>query len=261
GEKNAGFDVLYHNMKYGNNASTKLVEFIRERSAIEENYCKSLVKLAKSACSASQLGTFEPLWGVLRVATEKLSNAHHQVVVRLQELVKEIKEYGDKQKERHKAAKDEFTTTAEIVQTIQTMTAALTKAKETYYARCQEFERNKRDGTSTKELEKAEAKMKKAAEEYKALVEKREIIRNDFHDKMVDTCRKFQQIEEEHLQIISRHLETYIGSHMAGWEIMEKVHTEFREQVAALAVEKLLDQFVRSKGTGMNIPEVITFEE
>ena len=31
GEKNAGYDTLYHNMKYGNNASFKLAEFIRER--------------------------------------------------------------------------------------------------------------------------------------------------------------------------------------------------------------------------------------
>lgn len=46
--------------------------------------------------------TFEPLWGVLRVATEKLANAHMQVVQKFQDLIKELKEYGDKQKERHK---------------------------------------------------------------------------------------------------------------------------------------------------------------
>lgn len=46
--------------------------------------------------------TFEPLWGVLRVATEKLANAHLQVVTRFQDLIKDLKDYGDKQKERHK---------------------------------------------------------------------------------------------------------------------------------------------------------------
>lgn len=46
--------------------------------------------------------TFEPLWGVLRVATEKLANAHMQVVQKFQELIKELKDYGDKQKEKHK---------------------------------------------------------------------------------------------------------------------------------------------------------------
>lgn len=31
GEKNAGFDVLYHNMKHGQLATKELAEFIRER--------------------------------------------------------------------------------------------------------------------------------------------------------------------------------------------------------------------------------------
>lgn len=261
GEKNAGFDVLYHNMKYGNNASCKLVEFIRERSAVEEVYAKSLLKLGKSATSVAQLGTFEPLWGVLRVATEKLASAHMQVVGRFQDLIKELKEYGDKQKERHKQAKEEFGSTADIVQTIQTMTAYLVKSKETYYARCQELDKSKKDGSSPKEIEKAESKMKKAAEEYKLLVEKREIIRNDFHDKMVDASKKFQKIDEEHLKVIVRYLEQYIESQRTGQVAIEQVYKEFLGQVKALTVHHLLDQFVRSKGTGKAIPDVVTFEE
>lgn len=47
--------------------------------------------------------SFEPLWGVMRVATERLANAHHLVVGKLHELAKEVKEYGDKQKDKHKA--------------------------------------------------------------------------------------------------------------------------------------------------------------
>ena len=54
--------------------------------------------------------TFEPLWGVLRVATEKLANAHMQVVQKFQELIKELKDYGDKQKEKHKQVRRLFVT-------------------------------------------------------------------------------------------------------------------------------------------------------
>ena len=32
GEKNNGFDILYHNMKYGQDASKELADFLRERS-------------------------------------------------------------------------------------------------------------------------------------------------------------------------------------------------------------------------------------
>lgn len=58
--------------------------------------------MKKIKISYSFYSTFEPLWGVLRVATEKLASAHMQVVGKFQDLIKELKEYGDKQKERHK---------------------------------------------------------------------------------------------------------------------------------------------------------------
>uniref|UniRef100_A0AAQ4QRQ9 FCH domain-containing protein n=1 Tax=Gasterosteus aculeatus aculeatus TaxID=481459 RepID=A0AAQ4QRQ9_GASAC len=56
GEKNAGFDVLYHNMKHGQLATKELAEFVRESAAIEETYSKSMSKLAKMASNGSPLG-------------------------------------------------------------------------------------------------------------------------------------------------------------------------------------------------------------
>ncbi|GAA6075392.1 F-BAR domain only protein 1-like, partial [Tachysurus ichikawai] len=56
GEKNAGFNVLYHNMKHGQIATKELAEFVRERAAIEETYSKSMSKLAKMASNGSPLG-------------------------------------------------------------------------------------------------------------------------------------------------------------------------------------------------------------
>ncbi|MGH0190259.1 UNVERIFIED_CONTAM: hypothetical protein FKN15_043201, partial [Acipenser sinensis] len=56
GERNAGFDVLYHNMKHGQISTKELAEFVRERAAVEESYSKSMSKLSKMASSSSQLG-------------------------------------------------------------------------------------------------------------------------------------------------------------------------------------------------------------
>ena len=261
GDKNAGYDVLYHNMKYGSNASKELADFIRDRASVEESYVKSLQKLARSATSVTQLGSFDPLWGVLRVSTDKLASAHQQVIQKLHDLMKELKDYGEKQKEKHKTAKEKFSSTAEIVQTIQTMTAALQKANENYYARCQDVERCRKDGSNAKDIEKAELKMKKAAEEYKGVVERREIIRNDFHYRMADTSKKFQKIEEEHLKSIVGHLESYIDAHRAGQSLIKQVHDEFQGQLSSMTVDRLLEQFVRGKGTGTDIPDVVPYEE
>ena len=43
-----GYDVLMQNFKNGINASKELMEFIKERSLVEESYSKSLHRLHKS---------------------------------------------------------------------------------------------------------------------------------------------------------------------------------------------------------------------
>lgn len=54
-----------------------------------------------------------------------------------------------------------------------------------------ELEKLKKDNASQKELEKAEIKFKKAQDDYKTLVDKYMIIRNDFQTKMTQACRVF----------------------------------------------------------------------
>lgn len=105
GEKNNGFDVLYHNMKHGVIASKELAEFLRERSAIEENNYKLLSKVAKQASSSTQ-GTFAPVWAALRGAAEKLAVLHLQMAQRVAELIKDVSKYADELHKRHKAVRN-----------------------------------------------------------------------------------------------------------------------------------------------------------
>uniref|UniRef100_A0A7M4DX73 FCH and mu domain containing endocytic adaptor 2 n=1 Tax=Crocodylus porosus TaxID=8502 RepID=A0A7M4DX73_CROPO len=104
GERNNGFDVLYHNMKHGHTSTKELADFIRERSTIEETYSRSMTKLAKSASNYTQLGTFAPVWDVFKTSTEKLASCHLEHVRKLQELIKEVHKYGDEQIKAHKKA-------------------------------------------------------------------------------------------------------------------------------------------------------------
>ena len=67
-------------------------------------------------------------------------------------------------------------------------TAAVAKAKDTHNARLQEVEKARKDN-SAKEIEKSEAKLRKHQDDYKALVEKHNIIKQEFEKKMTITCR------------------------------------------------------------------------
>uniref|UniRef100_A0A8C5VQB6 F-BAR domain only protein 2 n=1 Tax=Microcebus murinus TaxID=30608 RepID=A0A8C5VQB6_MICMU len=228
GEKNSGFDVLYHNMKHGQISTKELADFVRERATIEEAYSRSMTKLAKSASNYSQLGTFAPVWDVFKTSTEKLANCHLDLVRKLQELIKEVQKYGEEQVKSHKKTKEEVAGTLEAVQAIQSITQALQKAKENYNAKCVEQERLKKEGATQREIEKAAVKSKKATDTYKLYVEKYALAKADFEQKMTETAQ---------------------------------VHEEFINNMANTTVESLIQKFAESKGTGKERPGLIEFEE
>lgn len=261
GDGNNGFDVLYHNMKYGHVASKELAEFFRERSVIEETHSKLLSKLAKHASNCCTHGTFAPFWQLLKSSSEKLSTLHAQMVQRFQDLVKEVNKYCDEQHKKHKQVKEEESTTLEIVQSIQQTTVSLHKAKEIYNSRFLEFEKLKRENASLKEVEKAETKCKKACDEYKNYVERYGSIREDFQNKMTVSCEHFQGLEESHLKQMKDFLSSYSQVLESGHALIGQVHIEFRQQCNDMDFNKLLEQFVQARGTGPERPGPLFFEE
>ncbi|KAK0170406.1 hypothetical protein PV328_010974 [Microctonus aethiopoides] len=255
GEKNNGFDVLYHNMKHGVVASKELADFLRERSAIEENNYKLLSKVAKQASnSSSTQGTFAPVWAALRGAAEKLASLHLQMAQRVSELIKDVSKYADELHKRHKAVKEEESSTLEVVQNIQSITVTLQKAKDMCLQKGLELEKLKKDNASQRELEKSEAKFKKSQDDYKSLVDKYTIVRNDFETKMTQACRRFQDVEETHLKHMKEFLNTYADVLQSNHEQVGQVHIDFKRQCLDMTVDKLLEQFVQSKYTGFERP-------
>ncbi|XP_063862787.1 F-BAR domain only protein 2-like isoform X2 [Scylla paramamosain] len=261
GEEHNGWNVLYQNMKQGQTASKELAEFFKERWSIDETYSKSLVKLANKANSNTEKGTCAPIFGVLRQSSEKLSTIHSTTVQRVQELVKEVVKYNDELHKKHKVVKDEESQTEEIVKSIQATSGLAQKAKETYGQRCQDLEKVRRDGASPKELEKAEAKLKKAHDEYRSLVDKYNNIREEFEKRMTTSCMNFQSVEETHLAQMLKFVKTYIGVLQSNHEAMGQVHQDLLNQYSKYSVEKLLDMFALSKHTGLEKPNAMVFEE
>ena len=67
---------------------------------------------------------------------------------------------------------------------------ALQRSKEAYFQRGGELAKLRKDGSgSNKDVERAEAKFRKAGEEYRNLVEKYGQMRQDFERKMTVSCR------------------------------------------------------------------------
>ncbi|ETN64419.1 hypothetical protein AND_003818 [Anopheles darlingi] len=252
GDKNNGYEVLYQNMKYGLSATKELAEYFRERSNLEEYNSKLLTKLANKAGSSGG-GTFSPLWIILKSTTERLSELHAQKVQKLTELVKNVTKYAEDLHKKHKAVKDEESGTQDAVQAMKESTNAVAKAKDIHNARLQEVEKARKDN-STKEIEKSEAKLRKHQDEYKALVEKHNIIKQEFEKRMTITCRRFQEMEEAHLKQMKEFLSSYMDIAQNNFDLVGQVHSDLKRQFLELTVDKLLEQFVLNKYTGLEKP-------
>ncbi|XP_056287981.1 F-BAR domain only protein 2 isoform X6 [Pseudoliparis swirei] len=261
GDKNNGFDVLYHNMKHGQISSKELTDFIRERSTIEEAYARSMTKLAKSAGNFSQLGTFAPVWDVFKTSTEKLASCHMELVRKLQELIKEVQKYVEEQAKAHKKTKEEVASTLDAVQNIQTTSQALQKSREIYNAKTVEQERLRKEGATQRDVDKAGVKAKKATETYKSYVEKYAAAKSEFEQKMAETAQKFQDIEENHILHMKEIIQSYSRSVDETHIQIGEVHTEFVRNIENTSVDSLIHKLAESKGTGKERPGPIEFEE
>ncbi|XP_062555964.1 F-BAR domain only protein 2 isoform X9 [Armigeres subalbatus] len=252
GEKNNGYEVLYQNMKYGLSATKELAEYFRERSNLEEYNSKLLTKLANKAGSGGG-GTFSPLWIILKSTTERLSELHATKVQKLTELVKNINKYAEELHKKHKSVKEEESSTQDAVQAMKESTTAVAKSKDVYNTRLQELEKARKDN-SAKEIEKSEAKLRKQQDDYKALAEKHNIIKQEFEKKMTITCKRFQEIEEAHLKQMKEFLTSYMEIVQNNFDLVGQVHSDLKRQFLELTVDKLLEQFVLNKYTGLEKP-------
>ncbi|XP_017478896.1 PREDICTED: F-BAR domain only protein 2 isoform X7 [Rhagoletis zephyria] len=260
GEKNNGFDVLYHNMKFGWVASKELSEFFREKSNIEEQNSKLMAKLAHKASTGTLNSTFAPVWTILRTSAEKLSTLHLQMVQKLTELVKDVAKYADELHKKHKSVKEEESQTLECVQAMQASTAAVQKLRDVYASKVLELEKLRKDNASQKDIEKVETKLRKLQDEYKTLLDKHNPIKNDFERRMTQTCKRFQEIEEVHLRQMKEFLSTFLEMLQNNHDMVGQVHSDFKRQFNDMTVDKLLEQFVLNKYTGLEKPEVPELE-
>lgn len=159
------------------------------RSSVEEAHSKSLVKLSKVASNGCPNGTFAPMWQVLKTSSDKLSNAHTQMVQKVEELVKELVKYADDLQKKYKSVKDEEAVTIEAVQLYQNSKIMVSKTKAVYCQRYLDLEKCQKENASVKDIEKAEIKMKKAHEEYKHWIEKYQAYTEDYMKKMTEACK------------------------------------------------------------------------
>lgn len=262
GEKHDGYHVLHQNLKAGFMATKDLADTLRETALIQENNSKSYAKISKQLGSSVHMGSFNPMLLALKSSSEKLSAIHSTAQTKINELLKDLEKFSVELHKKQKILKDEESPTSEVVKSLQDTTVNLQKSKELYKVRASELEKIKRESLSVspKELEKAETKFRKSQEDYKTLCEKYHNVRDDFEKKMLTSCKHFQQAETLFLTQMVDIVHSFHDLIDRNHNDVGKVNLELEENLVVNTVEKMLEQFVLQKYTGLVKPGPLEFE-
>ncbi|TGZ72841.1 hypothetical protein CRM22_001830 [Opisthorchis felineus] len=262
GEKHAGFDILYQNLKLDTRSTSDLVDFLRESGAAEDAYSKSLWKLSKQTASSTTTNAFRPCWSLVHRLTESMAQFHQSLAQSQLLLMKDVQKYLEEQQKRHKSLRESEASTQEVVHAFQVSAVQWQRAKEVYNSRLAEYQRvTRNESVSTREQEKAETKLKKALDEYRYSVEKYNNLRTQFVNKMHSSCAQFQEVEASHLDHMREFLHRYHAILAPCGPTLHEFFSQFRQNLDGVTTEELLQTFVKERGTGSDEPQCVALED
>ena len=183
----------------------------------EAAYSRNLSRLQTQFVKIPNLGTFTPIWILIRDLLDKVSSTHSSAIKLYQDLLRDIHNYQEHYQKKVKAQiqKDgDINRTDELIPQLNNALMIVNKSKEQYHSFILECERIKRnsshssntsssvslaqENTSTslaqsaisslasKHLDRWERKCRQAQDEYKLTLEKYNTIRNDFEKRFSD---------------------------------------------------------------------------
>ncbi|GMT16181.1 hypothetical protein PFISCL1PPCAC_7478 [Pristionchus fissidentatus] len=261
GEKHFGYHTLYERFKAGDEAVYEMEMLIKEHVTMQEDQLRVLVKtLGKVTNFASSCTTqMVEAWSLTKGTLELLQEIQTASLRGLQEQSRELAKYRADLAHSKKRVKE--SECVEAVGLMQTTTTCLQKAKETYAARCAELDKLRVDtSASAKEINKSEHKLSRARDEYRAYVDKYEMVRMDFEDRMEKSADAFEAHDRSHLTTLKNHFLAFAACQQEQSAAMLQVHSQFRESLGSMSVEGMMDKFCSECSTGIERPHQMQFE-
>ena len=169
------------------------------------------------------------LW--YRTYNENLATCYQQCLKQLTELYRTLLEYNNSAAERLRSSKEKHQQTDISHATFASIQSSIAKYKQTYHQRATDLgirhfvffkyratyifcslERLRKAAPPVKqsELEKADAKCRKARDDYTLWVGKNEEARLKFVEKLTSSCDVFEASERSHLEKMKEYVEKYL---------------------------------------------------
>ncbi|KAI0989498.1 hypothetical protein GJ496_001238 [Pomphorhynchus laevis] len=266
GERNKGFDELILNFKKSYLSIEEFNKFLVESINVETSYCRLLSRLASCLTNKFTVSScFYPIGDALRQYIEEISCVHDSVIAAFNNLIEDFSKYQADQKLKQKQVKEEESKTAELISSLNTNYNAVIKSKHSYYNWCSELHKVQTASplfpSQSRIIDKLEKKVRIAEQDYRNLISRYSDIQVEFENKFTDSCNKFQEIEEAHLQRMKNFCIAYTDAYLTCSENLRETRRKFIFKCDQLSIDSILLAFVHSRKTGNDRPPILKFEE
>ncbi|KAG8776029.1 hypothetical protein FRC15_000179 [Serendipita sp. 397] len=266
GLNDAGVDVLFARMRIAAKSIDELRAFWKERAAIEEDYAKRLLRLAKQPLGQGEIGELKTALDSVRQETERQAGQHLSLSISIhRELEGPVNEFANKQAHHKRTAQASVEKTFKQKQLNETYVA---KAKERYEQDCHRVNAYSAQQTLVqgRELEKIAIKLERAQStvegnkrDYQNFTRALQETVTRWDKEWKEFCDRCQDLEEERLEFMKDNIWAYANAVSTVCVNEDESCEAMRLALERLEVERDMEFFIRNHGTGPAIPEAPQF--
>ncbi|KJE88761.1 hypothetical protein CAOG_00351 [Capsaspora owczarzaki ATCC 30864] len=246
-----GSAVLMHNLKETSNVLKELSDFVQQRQALEDQYAKTLTRLAKGLSPSEEVGSVKTWWESLIGSSLGVAETHAKLAVELNDALKTIKDVAANQSKviKDMQALDIHTQ----VENFQASHSTVTKTKAAYWKLSQEL-------SKSKDVKKHKSKQQQAEAEYKTATVKYSEELARYEASMSKVLTKFEAREKDYLQASQQVFAQISVKERSHADRLKKVIEDKTQPITTATPEQLLAEFVASRKTGTEHPDLLPFE-
>ncbi|XP_023332653.1 proline-serine-threonine phosphatase-interacting protein 1 [Eurytemora carolleeae] len=262
----SGFSELVKHCNQGRILSKEYIEFLRQRSQIEDQYGKALQKLAKTSCGGEELVGGRKLWESLKNHTETVGLAHSQASLQLENELVNLAEYLEEGMEKKRWSEENVRSLQAQLKTAYKRQHELRKV---YEARCREevqtshayHQEVARGGLESGAAEKAAARhskvrssMESAETAYRGSVDYVEEVREQWEKETELAADILQDLEQRRLSVLRDSVWKLSNILSATCVADDEVYEETRVVLEQLDLKECIQLFINQHQTGTSKP-------
>ncbi|KAL1610027.1 formin-binding protein [Paraconiothyrium brasiliense] len=262
GKDDAGVSPMLERMHNAKVTSDELKSFYAARAAIEDEYSRKLLNLARKPLGSSESGTLRMSFDVIRGEVESMGKAHQSVAQQMKtELEEPLQAFAGGMKERRKIVQNGI---EKLLKMKMQQTAAVNKARDRYENDCLKIKgflaqahmvMGQEERKNKAKLEKTQIQLSDTERDYEAAVKILEETTGRWNRDWKGACDKFQDLEEERIDYTKSSLWNFANIASTVCVSDDAACEKIRLSLEDCDVEKDITNFIQGSGTGQEIPD------